>query len=119
MVNKVRKVQVSIPVEKYDDVESYWVDEMGFDSVSQAAKVLLLGDLGGLAKQFRKLSETEKRLKDSLERLAANYPVDSDEFEHYMSVMQKRDPNVVAPDGVKGVRVWINEKGYEKIRWWR
>ncbi|GEK92216.1 hypothetical protein [Alkalibacterium kapii] len=70
-MGKMKKVQISIPEEQYDELEKRW-KSYGYPSLATAGKVLLLGNTGEHLRELRKIerniSESEKLFAKNEER---------------------------------------------------
>lgn len=63
MTTARKKVQVSIPQDKYDAIEKRW-KSYGFSSVAEAARVLLMGDLNEHVKEMRRQVSAMEKMEE-------------------------------------------------------
>lgn len=141
----VKKIQISIPVEQYQKIEAMWLG-LGFSSVAEAGKFLLMNNVADFYKQVSKSQKAITKLRD-LKKVSTNLNdevalvqpksnqisqtstakkqtsgyIEKDTFEYkrIVSDWQKQNPNFVEPQGIKGFRWWIDEvTGKKKMGWW-
>lgn len=137
---KVKKVQVSIPLERYEEIEKMWIG-LGFSSVAEAARFLVMNNVADFYKQVKKSQTAITRLQELKKKSSAVIaPVQSQgktlsatkqqtsgyiekgtfEYKRIVADWQKQNPQFVEPIGVKGLRWWIDEKTKRKnIGWWK
>ncbi len=147
MVTKkqVRKVQISIPYEQYQEIEDMWLD-LGFSSVAEAGKFLLMNKVTEFYKQVKKSQTAITRLQDlkatsnnlkssvapvqqagnqisktlSAEQQTSGYiKKDSTEYEKIISEWQRQNSDFKERQQVRGLRWWIDkETNKKKMGWW-
>ena len=61
--NKVKKVQISIPYERYFEIEKLWL-ELGFSSVAEAGKFLIMNNVDEFFREIRKAQRAISKLND-------------------------------------------------------
>lgn len=143
---KVKKIQISIPVEQYQKMETMWLG-LGFSSVAEAGKFLLMNNVAEFYKQVRKsqtaitkLQNLKESSKSSNAEVALVQPKNpqtgkaapasqqtsgyitkgSFEYRRVISEWRKQNPNFNEPDGIKGLRWWIDETTEKKnVGWWK
>jgi hypothetical protein len=146
MTNKktVKKVQISIPCERYPEIEKLWKD-LGFSSVAEAGKFLIMNNVDEFFRQVKKSQKAISKLNDlksaskdtkvkvapvqpkkhtsevvSKEALTSGYiPKGSLEYNRIVSSWRKQNPSFNEPNQVKGLR-WYIDKGTQKKKmvWW-
>lgn len=143
---QVKKVQISIPEEQYQKVENLWLG-LGFSSIAEAAKFLLMDNVNEFYKQTKKSQKAVAKLKDlkkkanssvaevahvqpkvrqSGKALSANQQTSgyikksSIEYERIIAQWQKQNQDFVEPPDVNGLRWSIDEKtNKRKVEWWK
>lgn len=145
---KVKKVQISITEEQYKEIESTWL-ALGFSSVSEAARFLLMNKVDEFYRQIKKSQKAVTKLQElkqgvkmltdseaapvqirkiqeintpSLETTptSGNIEKGSPEYAKIISLWQSKNPNFIEPQSVKGLRWWIDEtSSKKKIAWWK
>lgn len=138
-MSNARKVQVSIPADRYEEVEARW-KSYGFTSVAEAARVMLLGDMSEFVnEQRRQISAVEKLEKMSEKRAktktalvqskgkatpaqpkvgagsGANYPRTNPNIEQTLRYWLSQGAITQQSfDNARGIRKWIDETGNQK-----
>lgn len=143
---QVKKVQISIPYEQYQEIEDMWLD-LGFSSVAEAGKFLLMNKVTEFYKQVKKSQTAITRLQDlkatsnnlkssvapvqqagnqisktlSAEQQTSGYiKKDSTEYKKIISGWQRQNPDCKEPQQVRGLRWWIDkETNKKKMVWWK
>lgn len=62
-MDKVKKVQVSIPEEHYEGIEKRW-KSYGYPSLATAAKVLLMGNTAEHVRELRRIESNVEKAKE-------------------------------------------------------
>ena len=137
-MSKARKVQVSIPADRYEEVEARW-KSYGFTSVAEAARVMLLGDMSEFVKeQRRQISAVEKLEKMSEKRAktktalvqskgeakpaqtvgagsGTNHPRTNPKIEQTLQYWLSQGAITQQSfDNARGIRKWVDETGKQK-----
>lgn len=143
---QVKKVQISIPEEQYQKVESLWLG-LGFSSIAEAGKFLLMNNVDEFYKQTKKSQRAVDKLKDLKKKYNASVaevaPVqaqskqineatsataqtsgyiekDSLMYKRIVSEWQKQNQNFKEPPQIKGLHWSIDEKtNKKKMEWWK
>lgn len=143
---QVKKVQITIPRERYEEVENMWLN-LGFSSVAEAGKFLLMNNVAEFYKQVKKSQKAITKLQglkesfnssnvevalvqpkvqqtsktSSATRQTSGY-IEKNSFEYKRLIVewQKQNQDFVEPPNVKGLRWWIDENtNTKKIGWWK
>lgn len=143
---QVKKVQISIPYERYQKIEDMWLD-LGFSSVAEAGKFLLMNKVTEFYKQVKKSQTAITKLQDlkatsnnlnssvapvqragnqisktlSAEQQTSGYiKKDSTEYKKIISGWQRQNPDFKERQQVRGLCWWIDkETNKKKIGWWQ
>jgi len=62
-MSKVRKIQVSIPEEHYEEIEKRW-KAYGYPSLATAAKVVLMGNTAEHVRELRRIESNTDKAKE-------------------------------------------------------
>ena len=136
--NQVKKVQISLPIEQYQEIEERWTS-LGFNSVAEAGRFLLMDKVNefckGVKKSQKAILKLEELKQHAQNEKAMTAPVQSnsyqdkeyqiqyiakgsDEYEKLTLLFKQQSPNYKEPNNIKGVTRTVDDKGNTKYGWW-
>lgn len=143
---KVKKVQISIPINQYEEVKKLWIG-LGFASIAEAGRFLLMNNVAEFYRQVKKsqkaiskLEDLKKASSDSMAKLAhvqakehqigetlsakkqtSGY-IEKGSFEYKRLIAEwgKQNQNFVEPQNNRGLRWWVDkDTNKKKFGWWQ
>ena len=141
---QVRKVQISLPIEQYQEIEERWTS-LGFNSVAEAGRFLLMDKVDEFYKDTKKsqraiLKLEQLKQQDKTDR-TSTAPVQtkpyqhnnmhqdkehkieyiakgSDEYTRLIESFKERKVKFTIPNDIKGITRHVNDKGTIIYGWW-
>ncbi|HDT9276024.1 TPA: hypothetical protein RF512_000600 [Listeria monocytogenes] len=141
---QVRKVQISLPIEQYPEIEERWTS-LGFKSVAEAGRFLLMDKVDEFYKdtkksqrailRLEKLKQQDKtdctstapvqtkpyqhnRMHQNEEEKIEYIAKESDEYTRLIESFKERKAKFTIPNDIKGITRQINDKGTIIYGWW-
>ncbi|MBC2135331.1 hypothetical protein HCA93_03280 [Listeria innocua] len=141
---QVRKVQVSLPIEQYPEIEERWTS-LGFKSVAEAGRFLLMDKVNEFYKDTKKsqraILRLEKLKQQNKTDSTSTAPVqtkpyqhnrmhqnkepkieyiakESDEYTRLIESFKERKAKFTIPNDIKGITRQVNDKGTKVYGWW-
>ncbi|WP_413537126.1 hypothetical protein [Carnobacterium divergens] len=141
---QVRKVQISLPIEQYPEIEERWTS-LGFKSVAEAGRFLLMDKVDefykGAKKSQKAILKLEKLKQQDKTDSTSTAPVqtkpyqhnrmhqneepkieyiakESDEYTRLIESFKERKAKFTIPNDIKGLTRHIDDKDVTKYGWW-
>lgn len=141
---QVRKVQISLPIEQYPEIEERWTS-LGFKSVAEAGRFLLMDKVNEFYKDTKKsqraILRLEKLKQQNKTDSTSTAPVqtkpyqhnrmhqneepkieyiakESDEYTRLIESFKKCKAKFTIPNDIKGITRQVNDIGTKVYGWW-